>query len=236
MANAKTASSVTRPQRRRRIKSVDFAEKESGRKVTGSAGANEGNVMSFDRTFLETLAAGITESRRSGCATRFVVEVLPSGRLRVFEGAQPSGEYPNAAAADNDELHEALKAARARGRSRAAEILQRKEMLGADQFAQLLGVSRVTVNAKRQKHEVLALDGAKRGFRFPAWQLDENGKPFAAIPKLFERLGDSAWAVYRFLVQRHPELDGLSAIEALRRGDSERVIETAEGVARGTFA
>ena len=74
-------------------------------------------------------------------------------------------------------------------------------MLSADDFAALIGTSRVTVNAKRQNHQILGLDGAKRGYRFPAWQLDENGKPFAALPDLFDRLGDSPWAVYRFLVE-----------------------------------
>jgi hypothetical protein len=68
------------------------------------------------------------------------------------------------------------------------------------------------------------------------WQLDENGKPFAAIPDLFERLGDSGWTIYRFLVQRHPELDGLSALEALKREHAKKVMETADGVSRGNFA
>jgi hypothetical protein len=108
-------------------------------------------------------------------------------------------------------------------------------MLNGEAFASLLGVSRATVNAKRQHHEVLALEGAKRGFRFPAWQIGEDGKPFAAIPALFERLGAGAWAVYRFLLQHHPELDGLTALEALRRGHDAAVIETAEGMACGNF-
>jgi hypothetical protein len=41
----------------------------------------------------------------------------------------------------------------------------------------MLGTTRVTVNTKRQSGQVLGLDGAKRGFRFPVWQLDAEGKP-----------------------------------------------------------
>lgn len=48
-------------------------------------------------------------------------------------------------------------------------------MLSAD--ADLLGVSQVAVNTKRQNGQVLGLDGAKRGFRFPAWQLDQDAGP-----------------------------------------------------------
>jgi hypothetical protein len=133
------------------------------------------------------------------------------------------------------DLEAALAAARERGRIRVADILSGDDMLSAEAFAELLGTTRMTVNTKRQRRQVLALEGAKRGFRFPAWQVGSNGKPFAVIPDLFDRLGGDAWAVYRFLVQHHPELDGLTGREALRRGKSEEVVEVAESVAR-TFA
>lgn len=44
-------------------------------------------------------------------------------------------------------------------------------MLSAKAFADLLGVSRVTVTTNRQNGQVLGLDAAKRGFRFPSWRL-----------------------------------------------------------------
>jgi hypothetical protein len=94
----------------------------------------------------------------------------------------------------------------------------------------------VTVNTKRQSNQLLALDGAKRGYRFPAWQVGDDGKPFAALPGLFERLGGGAWAVYRFLVQHHPELEGLTGREALRRGRTASALDVAESISRGTFA
>lgn len=108
-------------------------------------------------------------------------------------------------------------------------------MLSADQFAELLGTTRMTVNTKRQSHQVLGLDGAKRGFRFPAWQVGEDGTPFAALPQLFERLGSGPWSVYRFLVQSHPELDGITGLEALRRGKTDEVLAVADSIADGAF-
>jgi hypothetical protein len=59
-----------------------------------------------------------------------------------------------------------------------------------------------------------------------------DGKPFAALPALFERLGNSPWAVYRFLVQHHPELGNLTAREALRQGRTAAVLAAAENAGR----
>jgi hypothetical protein len=183
---------------------------------------------------IETYGDALEQSRRVGRSVRFMVDVEPRGEPRftaITDHAVPAGDIA-ANATDPNDLEASLTAARTRGRHRVAEILSGDDMLSADEFAALIGTSRVTVNAKRQAHQVLGLEGAKRGFRFPAWQLDENGKPFAALPDLFDRLGDSPWAVYRFLVQHHPELDGLTGREALRRGRSDAAIATAESVTR----
>ena len=134
----------------------------------------------------------------------------------------------------DDDLQRALAVARERGQHRVAKILSSNDMLSAEAFASLLKTTRVTINSKRKKRQVLALEGATRGFRFPQWQIGQDGKPFSALPKLFERLGDDSWAVYRFLVQHHPELDGLTGREALQRGMTSKAIETAESVARNT--
>lgn len=131
-----------------------------------------------------------------------------------------------AAQAPDAELGAALAAARERGRLRAAEILGGDDMLNADAFAKVLGTTRATVNTKRQAGQVLGLDGAKRGFRFPVWQLNAEGKPYAELSMLHERLG-GPWAVYRFLVQPHGELDGLTGREALERGKAKAALEVA---------
>jgi hypothetical protein len=98
-------------------------------------------------------------------------------------------------------------APRDRGRIRAAEILSGKDMRSAKELAEWLHISRVTINTKRQNGQLLGLDGAKPGFRFPVWQLNRDGKPYPELPALRERLG-GPWAVFRFLVQVHDELDG----------------------------
>lgn len=206
-----------------------------GLKLKLKAGAYE--VLKQRRAGVEQLLSqygdALVRSERAGHAVSFRVEVDPAGAATIMPVEEAPANPPPAVeevAADAD-LKNALAAARERGRLRAAEILSADDMLSADAFAKLLGTSRVTVNSKRQSGQLLGLDGAKRGFRFPTWQLDADDKPFAALAALHGQLG-GAWAVYRFLVQPHGELDGLTGLEALKQEKSKAVLHAAESVAR----
>jgi hypothetical protein len=184
------------------------------------------------KTLIEKYGAAVARSRM-GKSVRFIVRLSPGHepKFRLLEGESAQEAEPAGSELDGD-LESALAAARERGQARIAEILKGDDMLTVEEFAHLIGTSRVTVNAKRQNHQVLGLEGARRGFRFPKWQIGEDGKPFDALPKLFDCLGGSSWAVYRFLVQRHPELDGLSGREALARGRRAEALEAAESGVR----
>lgn len=193
----------------------------------------------FEKALIRQYAKAIQLSRKAGHQVSFRVVVDPLAGAQTIsiveeeplsQDAFPVEEMPE----PDDELKAALSAARQRGRRRVAQILAEDGMLSAEAFADLLGVSRVTVNTKRQRGQVLGLDGAKRGFRFPAWQLDRDGRPYAALPKLQEILG-GAWAVYRFLVTPHGSFDGRTGLDALKGGQDEDVVAAAEGVARGDF-
>lgn len=189
----------------------------------------------FIKKLVESFGGAIARSRGTGRRERVVVDVEPSGMLKIVTKAAdaraPAAE-DQADASVTPKLETALQAARARGHGRVAEILAGPDMLSADQFAALLGTSRMTVNTWRRSHQVLALHGARRGFRFPDWQIGDDGKPFDALPSLFEKLGGSDWAMYRFLVQRHPELGDLTAREALRQGRTAAVLDAAENAGR----
>lgn len=192
---------------------------------------------------LDALRAAASESRSAGTALQFVVEVEPTGKPRIVESF---GDLPQAApagpgdlemdAGETAELEVALGEARERGRHAVAEILAGSDMLSADAFAAHLKTTRETVNSRRKAHQVLALQGATRGYRYPVWQVGADGRPFRSLPELFDILGDDAWAVYRLLAQHHAELDGLTGWEALGRKQDEAVVETARGIAQGTFA
>jgi hypothetical protein len=186
------------------------------------------------RSLLESYGRAFVESGQVGRAVGFRVEVDPRGASTITQVEPVHAVHAEVGTrpARHPALEDALAEARKRGRLRVTEILSGEDMLTADAFAELLGTTRMTINTKRQNRQVLALEGAKRGFRFPEWQVGRDGKPFKAIPDLFDRLGGDPWAVYRFLVQHHAELDGLTGCEALLRGKSKDVVEAAESVAR----
>ena len=179
-------------------------------------------------------ARALQLSRKTGKAVRFVVGIRPNGAESVSGFAEDTASFtvPRHPDARHSELDRALADARRRGQLRVAEILAGPEMLSADAFAERLGTTRATVTAWRHKNHVLGLEGATRGFRFPDWQVGADGKPWRALPQIFDRLGGDAWAVYRFLVQRHPELGGMTGQEALRKGRADEVVEAAESVAQ----
>lgn len=214
---------------------------------SGSAGTAMEFAVSVDPGVLKTLSARpssvkslvdrfgklIARTQKSGQAGGFTVMIDAKGNPKFGPLPQPA---PNPSSAEEGRLEAALQAARERGRLRSAQILDQRDMLTAEEFAGRLGVSRMTVNARRQKHELLGLDGAKRGFRFPAWQVDEDGKAFDVLPKLFALLGDNPWSIYRFLTQRHAALEGASAKDALRQGKVAQVLKAAESLAQGDLA
>jgi hypothetical protein len=161
---------------------------------------------------------------------RLVVKMDPKRRIPMFE-IEDAGTEP----AESNDLDAALAEARERGVSRAVEILSRGEMLSAADFAKFIGVSREAVRAKHQRNEVLGLKGAKRGLRFPKWQVTSNGGLLPDLPRIFDLLGGDSWTVYRFLTQHHPELEGDTALSALLRGKIEKVFTAAENTA-GAFS
>ena len=201
--------------------------------AASSAGGEKGLETLARLRILESLVAALERARAVGRSVRFTVDVTPRGQAAVgpvetiVARADPAS---NEQATSGSDLARALAAARERGQKRVADILSAEDMLSADQLARLLGTTRMTINTKRRKRQLLAIEGAKRGFRFPRWQIDEGGKPFAELPDLFDRLGGSPWAVYRFLIQHHAELGGLTGREALTKGRSAEVIEAAESV------
>ncbi|MDF2389504.1 hypothetical protein JMG10_49320 [Nostoc ellipsosporum NOK] len=195
----------------------------------------------FKKVLLERYQEAIARSRKIGHRVSFRVEVDPVADAQTITPVEEQpvvsdDVFPVEDTGKPDaELEAALAAARERGRKRVAEIVAGAEMLSAQGFANLLGTSRVTINAWRQSGQVLGIDGAKRGFRFPIWQLDKDGRPFGALPALHSALGNSAWAVYRFLVSRHGALDGRTGLRALQQGDDASVLAAAEGMAKGDF-
>jgi hypothetical protein len=251
MAGAKTTSNRRNRPRARPAKAtlttalmVDsgVALPKRAARFTFKAPSNTAKVLMAEaskiKPLLQRYGEAIAKSRRAGRPVSFHVEVDPDGGAIVTPVEEAAVQTEPFRVEDvrerSLELDRALAAARERGRIRAAEILNGPDMVSAEAFAELLGTTRVTVNTKRQNGQVLGLDGAKRGFRFPVWQLNAEGKPYPELRILLERLG-APWAVYRLLVQRQGALGGLTGREALEQGKGPQLVASAEGIARGDF-
>jgi hypothetical protein len=179
------------------------------------------------QSVLSGFGQAVLQAERSGKAVRMTVMVEP----RV---TSPQIAVEEIAAQADDDLEVA--AARVRGAARVADILNGADMLSADQFAEEIGATRETVHKKRQRHEVLGLEGPKRGVRFPKWQLDLSGELLPGLPSLFGALGNHPWAVFRFLLNEHPELGGSTGLAALRGGRISDAVSVAETIGAGAFA
>ncbi|GEM_PF-2167783 len=107
-----------------------------------------------------------------------------------------------------------------------ARILSAPEFVSSEALAKQLGVSRETVNQRRQKGLLLALSHGSRTQRYPTWQLEPTVS--RSIPQLLEILRAlDPWTQYFFITQRNPALDGLSPLDALHNGDQESVLAAA---------
>jgi hypothetical protein len=133
-------------------------------------------------------------------------------------------------------LTEALATARTRGTAVKEALVADPDMLNTAAIARLLGMSEEGVRLKRKRHEILGLECAKRGIRYPAWQVLEGRQLLPALPRLFAMLGDDPWRLLRFLQQHHSELGGDRALDALRHGRVDRVLAAAENTATGAFS
>jgi hypothetical protein len=167
---------------------------------------------------LEQVAAAMRQAERSGEAVTLTLEVPPGERDPTVT------------------LDAALAAARRRGARHVATILKQQDMIPGRAFAALIGTSAETVNQKRKLGDLLGLEGATRGVRFPKWQLTDDGRPLPGLRSLFEILGGDPWTVFRFLTQKHNELAGETALQVMKAGRIEAVQAVARNLKAGVFA
>jgi hypothetical protein len=163
---------------------------------------------------------------------------VASGSAAAIRATEVAGKIVEVAAARGSKqaLELSLRDARARGEAVKNQLLGDPEMLSTAEMAQRLSMSEEGIRLKRKRHEVLGLEFARRGIRYPGWQVSENQQLLPGLPRLFSILGDSPWMVYRFLLQHHSEIDGARAVDALKRGRIDGVLAAVENSASGAFS
>jgi hypothetical protein len=178
---------------------------------------------------ISTYAEAAAKAKRTGRTFVVTYRVTPDGKAEAVTAApaeKPAGSP----------LDAAIARAKDRGATKVAEILKGEDMLTGRAFGPLIGASHETVNAKRKRHEVLGLQGATRGLKYPRWQVTADGRDLPGLPQVFEVLGDQPWTVYRFLRAAHAELGGRTALDALKAGQVDAVLNVAKNQAAGTFS
>lgn len=183
-------------------------------------------------TTLAAMARGAWQARSTdGTATYLVVE-LPGD---VQMDAQVPTPEEALKSVPSPRLRDALARAFERGEIQAAQILAGDEMLDPATMAKRLGVTRQTVHAWGKSGKLLALSSAKRGVRYPDWQLDQTGQPLMGLKELAAALGGGGWTLYRFLMQTHPELNGKRGLDALKQSRLTDLLGVAESIGAGNF-
>jgi hypothetical protein len=174
-------------------------------------------------------ADAAAKAKRTGKDYIIAYRVSPDGK--AVEVGEPRAEAPAGGS-----LGAAIAQAKARGATKVSDILKGADMLTARAFGDLIGASHETVNTRRKRHEVLGLEGATRGVKYPRWQVTDAGLPLPGLVQLFHVLGEQPWTVYRFLRTAHAELGGSTALDALKAGQVDAVVGAAENQAAGAFS
>lgn len=128
------------------------------------------------------------------------------------------------------ELDAALEAGRARGRVRVAEILAQADMLSATQFGARIGCSRYEVAHKFRKGEIIGLKGTYGAYRYPAWQVDDQGNVLTGLKQALDLTEDNSWSAYSYLMEYFPDGSDDLIHEKLRKGETEIALSHLRGV------
>lgn len=98
----------------------------------------------------------------------------------------------------------------------------------AQQLGALLHLSRQAVDKRRKAGKLIALDLGRHGYGYPVWQVD-NGSVLPGLDRVIAELSEcDSWTQVAFMLSPNPWLGEETPLAALRRGEVERVLATAE--------
>ena len=119
----------------------------------------------------------------------------------------------------------------ARARDGAPETL-----LTSEELAVRTGLrTRQSVHDWRRKGRIVGWQNARRGYVFPAEQLDDRNRPLTGLDRVAGLFADG-YAAWVWLTTPRPSLDGATPLALLARGEVEQVAEAARGDRQGDFA
>ena len=109
-------------------------------------------------------------------------------------------------------------------------------LLTSEEIAARAGLkTRQSVHDWRRKGRIVGWQNARRGYVFPAAQLDERNRPLPGLDRVAGLFADG-YAAWVWLTTPRPSLDGATPLTVLARGEIEPVAEAARGDLQGDFA
>jgi len=166
-------------------------------------------VRLADRADAETLAEALRKSSP--------VDVLLTALLRELDqlGSVDSGAHP-------------LTGAMLRGQLAKRELLDAGGgALSSAEVAQLLGVSRQTVNNRRLKGRLIGVPSARGDYEYPVWQFGAGGV-LPGLERVLLALRDhQPWTQISYMLNPDARLGDCTPLEALRQGRVDDVVAAA---------
>ena len=108
-------------------------------------------------------------------------------------------------------------------------------LLSSDELAVRAGLkTRQSVHHWLRKNMIVGWQNARRGYVFPAAQLDGRNRPLPGLKEVTE-LFDDGYAAWVWLTTPLPTLDGATPLALLAEGQVERVADAARGDRQGDF-
>ena len=110
-----------------------------------------------------------------------------------------------------------------------------EDVLSSDELADRMGFkTRQSVHNHLGKGRIVGWQSARRGYVFPAGQLDERGRPPDGLDRIVPCFADG-YAAWVWLTTPRSSLDGVTPLALLKRGENRRAVAAAEGDAQGDF-
>ncbi|MDM0067055.1 antitoxin Xre/MbcA/ParS toxin-binding domain-containing protein [Variovorax sp. J31P207] len=164
----------------------------------------------------------LREAIESLIAQKIDLDVLVSRAAEAAQERIAAHEIPAVALNPSPGYQAAVDA----GAAARTRMFKGADMLSSDRIAEILGVTRETINTRRKGGELLGLTHGGRIVRYPSWQLE--GPVASAMPALMDIFKDfDPWAMYLFLTRSNPNLDGVIPLDLLRAGDMQSVVDAA---------
>lgn len=123
-----------------------------------------------------------------------------------------------------------LRQARIRGIVAQHRLLREEGgVCSAAELGDLLGgLSRQAIDKRRKHGKLIALDLGRHGYRYPVWQI-HRGTVLPGLEQVIAELDEcDPWTQVAFMLGPSSWLGGEAPLAALRRGEVERVVATAE--------